>query len=94
LKKSFTVRLPFYNSGINSKFTTKNLLQMKKLLFILAIGAFAACGSGENKDAAADSTVAPAADSTVAPAADSTVAPAADSTAKPADSTAAAPAAH
>ncbi|MFN4005882.1 MAG: hypothetical protein ACK4HE_00075 [Chitinophagaceae bacterium] len=61
---------------------------MKKLLFILAIGAFAACGSGENKDAAADSTVVTA-DSTVAPAADSTVAPA-DSTAKPADSTAAA----
>lgn len=56
---------------------------MKKLLFVLALGAFAACGGGENKDNAADSTkkdssiVAPAAadslkkDSLVAPAADS-----------------------
>lgn len=64
---------------------------MKKLFFILAIGAFAACGSGENKDAAADSTATPAVDSTVtAPAADSTATT--DSTAKPADSTTAAPA--
>lgn len=28
---------------------------MKKLLFVIALGAFAACGSGENKTAAADS---------------------------------------
>lgn len=29
---------------------------MKKLLFVLALGAFAACGSGENKEVKADST--------------------------------------
>ena len=29
---------------------------MKKLLFVLALGAFAACGTGENKEVAADST--------------------------------------
>lgn len=29
---------------------------MKKLLFVLAIGAFAACGGGENKEAKADTT--------------------------------------
>ncbi len=29
---------------------------MKKLLFVVALGAFAACGSGENKSAAADTT--------------------------------------
>lgn len=64
---------------------------MKKFFAILAIAAaFTACGGGENKEAAADSTATPAVDSTVtAPAADST---ATDSTAKPADSTAAAPA--
>lgn len=28
---------------------------MKKLLFVLALGAFAACGSGENKEAKVDS---------------------------------------
>ncbi len=28
---------------------------MKKLLFVLALGAFAACGSGENKDNVTDS---------------------------------------
>ncbi len=52
---------------------------MKKLLFVLAIGAFAACSSGENKDAAKDST-------TVAPAADSAAKAAADTT-KKADTT-------
>ncbi len=64
---------------------------MKKFFAILAIAAaFTACGGGENKEAAADSTATPAVDSTVtAPAADST---ATDSTAKPADSTTAAPA--
>jgi hypothetical protein len=45
--------------GINLKgllfFTPKNRT-MKKLLFLLALGAFAACGSGENKTGAADST--------------------------------------
>ncbi|MEO8117548.1 MAG: hypothetical protein ABI653_07840 [Bacteroidota bacterium] len=30
---------------------------MKKLLFVLAIGAFAACGTGTSTDAAADSTM-------------------------------------
>lgn len=29
---------------------------MKKLLFVLALGAFAACGTGENKEVVADST--------------------------------------
>ncbi|MDP1763739.1 MAG: hypothetical protein Q8L07_07600 [Sediminibacterium sp.] len=55
---------------------------MKKLLFVLALGAFAACGSGENKEVVADST---AVDSTKV-AVDSTVVPV-DTTAK-ADSTA------
>ncbi|MBN8718097.1 hypothetical protein SAMN05444410_11249 [Hydrobacter penzbergensis] len=49
---------------------------MKKLLFVLAIGALAACGSGANKDAAKDSTA------TVAPAADSAAKAAADTTKK------------
>ena len=30
---------------------------MKKLLFVLALGAFAACGSGENKENTTDSLV-------------------------------------
>lgn len=48
---------------------------MKKLLFVLALGAFAACNSGENKEAAADTAVAPVTtDTTAAPAADSTTA--------------------
>lgn len=65
---------------------------MKKVLFVLALGAFAACGSGENKEAAADSTktdsaavVAPApvvADTTVKADSAAVVAPAADSTKK------------
>ncbi|RFM28751.1 hypothetical protein [Deminuibacter soli] len=46
---------------------------MKKLLFVLSLGAFAACGSGENKENATDSTKK---DSIVAPA------PAVDSTKK------------
>lgn len=47
---------------------------MKKLLFVLALGAFAACGSGENKETTNDSaaTVAPV-DTTTVPAADTTV---------------------
>jgi hypothetical protein len=43
---------------------------MKKLLFVIALGAFAACGSGENQAPAADTTV--KAD-TVKAAADTTV---------------------
>ena len=31
---------------------------MKKVLFVVALGAFAACGSGENKEAKVDSAVA------------------------------------
>lgn len=38
---------------------------MKKLLFVLALGAFAACGSGENKEVKADSTKADTAKATV-----------------------------
>ncbi len=45
---------------------------MKKLLFVLALGAFAACNSGENKEAAADTTAAVTTDTTAAPAADTT----------------------
>ncbi|TDO25768.1 hypothetical protein [Sediminibacterium goheungense] len=56
---------------------------MKKLLFVLALGAFAACNSGENKEATADTPA--AAPVTV----DTTAAPAADTTAT-ADTTAAA----
>lgn len=43
--------------GINLKIThNKTIKKMKKLLFVLALGAFAACGSGENKEVKADST--------------------------------------
>jgi uncharacterized protein YcfL len=57
---------------------------MKKLLFVLAIGAFAACSSGENKEAAKDSSAVKA--DTTAVKADTAAKPAADTTAK-ADST-------
>ncbi|HCL05616.1 MAG TPA: hypothetical protein DHW64_06495, partial [Chitinophagaceae bacterium] len=44
--------------GINIKITQKNHT-MKKLLFVLMLGAsFVACKSGENKEAAADTTAA------------------------------------
>ncbi|MBN9297647.1 MAG: hypothetical protein J0I41_11575 [Filimonas sp.] len=43
---------------------------MKKLLFVLALGAFAACGNGTSTDAAKDSTV-KAIDSTAGAAKDS-----------------------
>jgi len=50
---------------------------MKKVLFVLALGAFAACGSGETKTESADTTtVAPADTTTVAPMDTTTVAPA------------------
>ncbi|GAC1444222.1 MAG: hypothetical protein NVSMB63_13500 [Sediminibacterium sp.] len=39
---------------------------MKKLLVVLALGAFAACNSGENKEAKADSTAAVKVDSAAA----------------------------
>lgn len=65
---------------------------MKKVLFVLALGAFAACGSGENAANTADSTktdsaaVAPAApvvaDTTVKADSAAVVAPAADSAVK------------
>jgi hypothetical protein len=58
---------------------------MKKLLFVLALGAFAACGSGENKEAAADTSV--KAPDTTAVKADTTV-KAPDTTAVKIDSTA------
>lgn len=61
---------------------------MKKLLFVLALGAFAACGSGETKEATADSTAA-AIDSSANAAKDS-VKTTADSTVKVIDSSAAA----
>lgn len=43
---------------------------MKKLLFVLALGAFAACNSGENKEAAVDTPAAApvTVDTTAAPA--------------------------
>ncbi|MDR6342828.1 hypothetical protein HNQ91_005915 [Filimonas zeae] len=66
---------------------------MKKVLFVLALGAFAACGNGSNTEATADSTktdslvtpapvVAPTADSTVKADSAAVVAPVADSAAK------------
>ncbi|MEP7318753.1 MAG: hypothetical protein ABI921_08420 [Panacibacter sp.] len=39
---------------------------MKKLLFVLALGAFAACGTSETPAAEADTTVAPAVVDTMA----------------------------
>ncbi|GGH82863.1 hypothetical protein HNQ91_005916 [Filimonas zeae] len=59
---------------------------MKKLLFVLALGAFAACGSGDTKEATADST-ANAIDSSANVAKDSVKATA-DSTVKTIDSSA------
>jgi hypothetical protein len=42
--------------GINNKFTqTLKHKQMKKVLFVLALGAFAACGTAENKVVKTDS---------------------------------------
>ncbi|RXK80559.1 hypothetical protein [Filimonas effusa] len=61
---------------------------MKKLLFVLALGAFAACGSGENAENKTDSNAA-VIDSSANAAIDSTKAHA-DSTVKVIDSTAAA----
>ncbi len=58
---------------------------MKKLLFVLAIGAFAACSSGENKEAAKDSSAVKA-DTTAVKVDTAAKKTAADSTAK-ADST-------
>ncbi len=61
---------------------------MKKLLFVLALGVFAACGNAENKEATTDST-------TVAPVTtDSAATATPDSAAATTDSSAAAPAAH
>ena len=59
---------------------------MKKLLFVLALGAFAACGSGESKEATADTAVvAPAVvDTMTAPVVADTTAPAAADTTAPA----------
>ncbi|RXK80558.1 hypothetical protein [Filimonas effusa] len=54
---------------------------MKKLLFVLALGAFAACGSGENKENAADTTPKVDSPAVVAPDTTAVVAPV-DSTAK------------
>ena len=51
---------------------------MKKVFAILAVVAFVACNSGENKEATADTT---AVDTTAAPAADTTAPAAADTTA-------------
>jgi hypothetical protein len=59
---------------------------MKKLLFVLALGAFAACGSGENKDNK-DTTVVKV-DSPVVAAPDTTVVKAPDTTVVKIDSTA------
>ena len=56
---------------------------MKKVLFVLALGAFAACGNGENKEATADTAAATVTTDTAA------AAPAVDTTAT-ADTTAAA----
>ncbi len=72
-------------SGINKKFTQQqNKKTMKKLLFVIALGAFAACGNGENKTAAADSTKVDSV-KTAAPA--DTTAKAADTTKAAADTT-------
>jgi hypothetical protein len=64
-------------SGINLKFHHKKQTKMKKLLFVLALGAFAACGSGDTKTTTTDSSA------TV----DSSKAASVDTTAKAADTT-------
>jgi hypothetical protein len=48
-------RLPYCDSGINSKITSQKTQTMKKLLIVLAIGTFAACNSSSSTTAT-DST--------------------------------------
>lgn len=62
---------------------------MKKLLFVLALGVFAACSNTENKEATTDSTATAAPVTT-----DSTATATPDSAAATTDSSATAPAAH
>lgn len=45
----------FLISVLTSKFTHKKF-QMKKLLFVLALGAFAACGSGDGTSTTTDTS--------------------------------------
>lgn len=72
--------------------TLKHYLKMKKLLFVLALGAFAAsCGNGSTEKTNSDSTLTDTTlvsdSTTAAPTTDSTVTPTIDSTATaPADS--------
>jgi uncharacterized lipoprotein YajG len=70
----------------NKTTITQKNLNMKKVLFVLALGAFAACGSGEKKDATVDTTAAPAVDTTAV--VDTAAAPAADTTAAAVDTAA------
>lgn len=41
--------LPFSALRINLKIHSQKIKKMKKLLFVLALGAFAACGNGETE---------------------------------------------
>lgn len=71
----------------NQLLTKQNIGKMKKLLLVLAIGAFVACNnSTESTEQKADTatTAAPAPADTTAKPADTTAAPA-DTTAKPVD---------
>jgi hypothetical protein len=56
IKKSFkNAGYLFRPCGINYKFTHNKTLKMKKIAFVIALGAFAACGTGKTETAAADS---------------------------------------
>ena len=61
---------------------------MKKLLFVFVLGAFAACGSGENATPAVDSTVIKDSMAKAAAAMDSAAKASMDTTAVKADTTA------
>jgi hypothetical protein len=69
----------------NQLLTKQNIGKMKKLLLVLAIGAFVACNnSTESTEQKADTTTTAAPADTTAKPADTTAAPA-DTTAKPVD---------
>lgn len=82
-------RVTFHHNRVLTLKSLKKNHTMKKLLFVLALGVFAACGNAENKEAATDSTaVAPVTTDSAATATPDSAAATTDSSA------AAAPAAH
>ncbi len=79
----------FFLFVLNIKITyTQNFTTMKKVLFVLAIGAFAACGTGTGDSTTSDSTtMSDTSTTTVAPAMPDTSSMSADTTMKMGDTT-------